>query len=125
MLKLHLSAVTIAAALGTVSSPLAYAAADPAHGEQVFVKCAPCHAKDSTARVGPGLLGIIGRKAGSMPGFRYSRAMKNSNMVWDDKTLDAFLSAPQKAVPGTTMPFSGLKDPQDRADLIGYLEMLK
>jgi cytochrome c len=60
-----------------------------------------------------------------MAGFRYSRAMKNSNIVWDEKSLDAFIAAPQKALPGTTMPFSGLPDQQERVDLIAYLETLK
>jgi cytochrome c len=100
-------------------------AADVAHGEHVFANCAPCHAKNNTAGLGPGLLGIIGRHAGSTPGFRYSRAMKSSNIVWDEKSLDAFIAAPQTAVPGTTMPFSGLQDQQERTDLIAYLETLK
>lgn len=100
-------------------------AADAAHGEQVFAKCSPCHAKNNTAGLGPGLLGVIGRHAGSTPGFRYSRAMKSSNIVWDEKSLDAFIAAPQTAVPGTTMPFSGLQDQQERTDLIAYLETLK
>jgi cytochrome c len=100
-------------------------AADAAHGEHVFAKCSPCHAKNNTAGLGPGLLGVVGRQAGSTPGFRYSRAMKTSNIVWDDKSLDAFITAPQKALPGTTMPFSGLPDEQERVDLIAYLETLK
>jgi cytochrome c2 len=84
-----------------------------------------CHAKNNTAGLGPGLLGVIGRHAGSTPGFRYSKAMKNSNIVWDEKSLDAFITAPQKALPGTTMPFAGLPDQQERTDLIAYLEALK
>jgi cytochrome c len=60
-----------------------------------------------------------------MPGFRYSRAMKTSNIVWDEKSLDAFVAAPQKALPGTVMPFAGLPDQQERTDLLAYLETLK
>jgi cytochrome c len=107
------------------ASPQAYADGDAIHGKQIFARCAACHAKDNSKRTGPGLLGIIGRKAASMPGFRYSRAMRNSNISWDEATLDAFITAPQKAVPGTTMPFAGIKNSQDRADLITYLETLK
>jgi cytochrome c len=117
-------AAAIAVAFVIVSGGRADAT-DVAHGEHVFAKCAPCHAKNNTAGLGPGLLGVIGRQAGSTPGFRYSRALKSSNIVWDEKSLDAFITAPQQAVPGTTMPFSGLPDQQERTDLIAYLETLK
>lgn len=100
-------------------------AQDAAHGKSVFKACAACHATDNANRVGPGLGGIVGRKAGTSPGFRYSNAMKNSDIVWDDKLLNAFLESPKKAVPGTKMPYAGLKDATDRADLIGYLATLK
>jgi cytochrome c len=120
----RLPAVAIAVAFVVVSGGCADAG-NAAEGEHVFAKCAPCHAKNNTAGLGPGLLGVIGRQAGSMAGFRYSRAMKNSNIVWDEKSLDAFIAAPQTALPGTTMPFSGLQDQQERTDLIAYLETLK
>jgi cytochrome c len=100
-------------------------AQDAAHGASVFKVCAACHANDNTNRTGPGLKGILGRTAGTVLGFRYSRAMKQSGIVWDEKSLDAYLTAPQKAVPGNIMPFSGLKDARDRADLIAYLATLK
>jgi cytochrome c len=103
----------------------ANAAGDPAKGELVFAKCAACHAKDKSARMGPGLLGVVGRQAGSVQGFHYSRAMKGANIVWDDRSLDAFIAVPQKAVPGTVMPFAGIPDQQQRTDLIAYLETLK
>jgi cytochrome c len=120
----RLPAAAIAVAFVTVSGNCADAG-DASHGEHVFAKCAPCHAKNNTTGLGPGLLGVIGRQAGSTPGFRYSKAMKNSNIVWDEKSLEAFVTAPQKAVPGTTMPFAGLPDQQERTDLIAYLETLK
>jgi cytochrome c len=100
-------------------------AQDAKHGAQVFNACAVCHATDNSARVGPGLQGIVGRHAGSMSGFRYSRAMKNASITWDEKSLDAYITAPQALVPGTTMPFSGIPNAGDRADLIAYLETLK
>src|SRR5262245_12729631 len=68
------------------------------------MRCAACHATDHANRVGPGLEGIIGRKAGTVPGFRYSDAMKKSDIVWDAKTLDAYLESPQKVALGNRMP---------------------
>jgi len=100
-------------------------AQDAAHGAQVFNACAACHATDNTTRLGPGLQGIVGRRSGSVSGFRYSRAMKNANITWDQKSLEAYVAAPQVLVPGTTMPFSGLPNAGDRADLVAYLETLK
>ena len=78
-----------------------------------------------TMVLGPGYLEFVGRQAGSAPGFRYSQAMKTSNIVWDEKSLDAFITAPQKALPGNVMPFAGLPYSQQRTDLIAYLETLK
>src|SRR5262249_393310 len=122
MRNLHqLSAASIAVAI-VVASGVRALAGDAAQGEHVFAVCAPCHARDTTSRLGPGLLGIVGRRAGAVPGFRYSRVMKTANIVWDDKSLDAFITAPQRSMPGTTMPFSGLPDQQKRTDLIAYLE---
>ena len=100
-------------------------AQDAEHGKSVFKACAACHATDRANRVGPGLGGILGREAGTAPGFRYSNAMKNSGIVWDNTTVSAFLESPQKAVPGTRMPYAGLKDATDRADVISYLSTLK
>ena len=100
-------------------------AKDAEHGAQIFNMCVACHATDNTTRLGPGLHGILGRRSGSVSGFRYSRAMKNANITWDEKSLDAYIEAPQGLVPGTTMPFAGIPNSGDRADLIAYLETLK
>ena len=100
-------------------------AQDAEHGKTIFKACATCHATDHANRVGPGLEEIIGRKAGTVPGFRYSDAMKKSHLVWDAKTLDAYLESPQKVVPGNRMPYAGLKNPTDRTDLVAYLATLK
>jgi cytochrome c len=100
-------------------------AQDAEHGKAIFKACAACHATDQANRVGPGLVGIIGRKAGTAPGFSYSSAMKQSGIVWDAKTLDAYLESPQKTVPGNRMTYGGLKNPTDRADLVTYLGTLK
>lgn len=100
-------------------------AQDAAAGKAVFAQCTACHATDATSGAGPGLKGIVGRKVGSLPGFRYSRAMKSTDYAWDTARLDAYLADPQKAIPGNVMPFSGLPDAKQRADVIAYLQTLK
>ena len=120
LLSLPVAAVAIGFAVGPGKC-----AGDAAKGEQEFAKCAFCHAKDNTNGIGPGLSGIVGRHVGSAPGFGYSQAMKKANIVWDEKSLDAFMMAPQKTIPGNTMPFPGIPDQERRDDLIAYLEMLK
>jgi cytochrome c len=99
-------------------------AQDADMGKQAFVACAPCHTPDQNG-VGPKIGGVVNRAAGSVEGFRYSRAMKNSTIVWDEKSLDAYLAEPQQLVPGNLMPFSGIADAQKRSDLIAYLGTLK
>jgi cytochrome c len=100
-------------------------AQDAEHGKNIFKACAACHSTDHANRVGPGLEGIIGRKAGTVPSFSYSDAMKKSGIIWDAKTLDAYVESPQKVVPGNRMPYAGLKNPTDRTDLVDYLATLK
>jgi cytochrome c len=117
------SALAIAAALGLsgfgVSQP-AHSAPDVGRGEQVYARCQACHALGFD-RVGPRHCGLLGRRAGSVPGFEYSSAMKQSGLTWDDKTLDRFLAAPMRVIPGTTMTYDGVPDRQEREDLIAYL----
>lgn len=98
-------------------------AQDAAKGEKVYKKCKACHSLEAgKKKVGPSLAGIFGRTAGTTEGFKYSKAMKDSGIVWDDKTLDEFLAKPKKVVPKTRMAFPGLKKEADRADLIAYLK---
>jgi cytochrome c len=99
-------------------------AQDAEMGKQDFAACAPCHAPDQNG-VGPKIGGVLNRPAGSVEGFRYSRAMRNSKIVWDEKSLDAYLTEPQKLVPGNLMPFSGIAESQKRSDLIAYLATLR
>jgi cytochrome c len=94
---------------------------DTLPGEQVYARCAACHAL-AQDRVGPRHCGLLGRRAGSVPGFAYSPAMKNSGLTWDEKTLDRFLTQPMKVVPGTAMTYDGIADPKERTDLIAYLK---
>src|SRR5215467_979992 len=106
------------------SSPtsIAVAGGDAAAGRQVFRKCQACHSLEpSKNMLGPSLAGVIGRKAGSEANYNYSPAMKQSNITWDAKSLEAYLADPQKTVPGNKMPFPGLKTDHDRADIIAFL----
>ena len=114
--------VTLAAAFAF--SVGAAAAADAKRGEELYARCAACHAL-AFDRVGPRHCGLVGRRAGSVQGFEYSAAMKKSGVVWNAKTLDRFIADPLKALPGTTMTYAGIKDPAERADLIAYLASRK
>jgi len=97
-------------------------AGDAAAGRLVFRKCQACHSLEpGKSLVGPSLAGVIGRKAGTLPNYNYSPSMKQANITWDAKTLDAYLADPQKLVPGNRMPFPGLKTDHDRTDVIAYL----
>jgi len=101
----------------------ALAAADPAKGEKIFAKCKACHTIEAGKnKIGPSLAGLIGRKAGTAEGYNYSDAMKNSGLVWNEDTLFKYLENPRGVVPGTKMVFPGVKDAQDRADVIAYLK---
>jgi cytochrome c len=106
-------------------APPAARAQDAAAGGMAFLQCADCHSPAANNGVGPGLKGIVGRKAGTQPGFGYTDAMAKSGKTWDEKTLDAFLADPRAAVPGTSMAYPGDDDPADRANLIAYLKTLK
>jgi cytochrome c len=107
-----------------VALPAVASAQDAEAGKKVFNKCAPCHSIGPGAKnkVAPELNGILGRKAGTAEGFKYSTALKDSGITWDDAKLHEWLSSPKKLVPGTKMLFPGVKDELDRDDLIAYLE---
>jgi len=102
---------------------------DETRGKDIFRKCASCHQVGTNAkhRVGPILNGVFGRKAGTADGYtRYSEGLTragNDGLVWDLEHLDAYLANPKSLVSRTTMNFAGLKDAQDRADLIAYLRV--
>ena len=118
----HLGLAILTVWLAASSTP-AFAAGDPVRGKTVFAQCSGCHATTQQNKVGPGLAGVFGRGAGTVPGFHYSKAMAGSGKVWNEQTLGAFLAAPSKTYPGTSMPIA-LGAPQDRADVIAYLKTL-
>ena len=111
----------LAGVLATCAFAPAGAAPDAVRGEQVYARCLACHAL-AYDRVGPRHCGLIGRLAGSLPGYEYSSAMKGAKIIWNDKTLDRFLAKPLAVVPGSTMTYDGIPDPKERADLIAYLK---
>ena len=106
---------------GSSATP-ALASGDVAAGEKVFKKCKACHVvEEGKNKTGPSLYGVVGRAAGSIEGYKYSKAMAGSGLVWDAETLDAYLTNPKKYLKGTKMAFAGLKKEKDRADVIAYL----
>lgn len=114
--------VRISAGLAIACSLLAglAQAAPPAS----FAACAACHTSHGTNGLGPSIKGVYGRKAGAAKGFTYSPAMKKAGVTWDDKSLDAFIADPQKAIPGNLMPFPGVADAKQRAEIVEYLKTL-
>jgi cytochrome c len=103
-------------------------ATDAAAGEGVFKRvCATCHnaTVEGPRKLGPTLHGLVGRKSGSVEGFRYSKANSEANIVWTADKLDPYLKNPREVVPGTTMAYAGLRNDVERANLITYLATLK
>lgn len=100
------------------------AAADPAKGKVLFLQCRACHGLEEGGanKVGPNLYGVFGRKAGLAPGFAFSDAVTQSDIIWSAGTLDAWLARPSDFLPGNRMVFVGIRKPEDRANLIAYLK---
>jgi len=118
----RVAVVCLGSALLSLSA--AQAAPDAAtlkRGERVYERCAACHSIEGN-RTGPQHCGLFGRRAGTAPGYDgYSRALRDAKIVWNERTLDAFLQNPVRAVPGTTMGYAGIADARERADLIAWL----
>jgi cytochrome c len=114
-------------AVAAITASAAMAAGNPTKGATVFRRCAACHSVDAgkTSVMGPSLFGVVGRKAGTVPGFAYSPAMTSAGFVWTPAKLDAFIAQPAATVKGTKMPFAGIANAADRADLIAFLRTKK
>ena len=112
-------AALMAVLLGCI--PALAAEGNAQRGEAIYSRCMACHALAQN-RVGPRHCGLFGRKAGTAPNYQYSSAMKKYGVIWNEETLDHFIENPMKAVPGTKMGYAGVKDAQERADLIAYLK---
>jgi cytochrome c len=115
----------VLAVLGLMGLSTSSYAQDAENGAKVFKKCMACHAVDDKNKIGPSLKGIVGRKAATVEGFKYSDAMlakAAEGVVWDEATLTAYLPDPKAFVPGTKMVFPGLKKPEEVADLIAFLK---
>jgi len=122
MLKKAVGIAGFTAAL-TMIAPLALAEGDAAAGEKVFKKCKACHVVDQEKnRLGPHLVGVVGRPSGSVDGYKYSKAMQGAGLTWDEANLDQYLTDPKGFVPKNKMAFPGLKKDADRANVIAYLK---
>lgn len=113
--------------LTALAAAPAMAAGDAAAGEKVFNKCKICHRIGEGAKnmVGPELNGLKGRHSGSVAGFNYSDANKNSGITWDEATFKEYITDPKKKIPGTKMVFAGLTNEKDRDDLWAYISQFK
>jgi cytochrome c len=121
MIGLKTAILGLSAMLATAGAVLAQ---DVAEGEEVYKKCRACHQVGETAKnaVGPKLNGLFGRKSGSIEGFNYSEANKNSGVIWDDATFAKYIADPRASMPGNKMAFAGLKDEKDIKDLTAFLK---
>jgi cytochrome c len=113
---------TLVAAL-VATTARAGADGDAARGEQRFGDCVACHSTERGVEgIGPTLHGVFGRQAGTLPDYRFSPALKRSGIIWTADTLDAFVADSQRFIPANRMPYAGMPDAADRADLIAYLQ---
>jgi cytochrome c len=121
---LFLGALAVPVIVGAQSALAGPAAgSDAAKGKTQFARCMACHSVDPARRsgIGPNLAGVIGRAAGSQPGFKYTAGMAGGKFKWTPEKLDAFVAKPRDVVPGTSMAFPGIADPAARKALVAYL----
>ena len=123
MIQLKLLGAAVAGVVA-LSASMAMAAGDADAGKKVFNKCRACHKVEAGAGngVGPNLHGVVGREAGHVEGFKYSSAMQDSGVVWNEDALSQYLEDPRKFMPGNKMAFPGLRSAEDRDNVIAYLK---
>lgn len=126
MKKLFLM-LSVSVLAATSFAATSFADGDADKGEKVFKKCKACHSVDQGGkhRVGPNLFNVFGAKAGHKDDYKYSPAMADSGLTWDEATLDAYLKSPKNVIKGTKMTFAGLKKDKQRANVIAYLKTLQ
>lgn len=107
------------------SLPAPYSEADPDNGRRVFARCRSCHTlpEGGPNLTGPNLWAVFGRQAGSLQGYNYSPALRNADFIWTAEQLDEWLNNPRDFLPGNKMSFAGVRDEQDRRDLIAWLKI--
>lgn len=114
---------TLPLLLALGSTAAAAQTGDPVKGKTTFARCAACHSvAPGKNGVGPTLAGVVGRKAASVPGYRYSPAMQKSGLTWNPATIARFIAGPSKLVPGTKMMAPPVTNPQDQANIVAYLK---
>ena len=118
---LIVSALFLQCCAAIAATQISKTTGDPRNGEQIYARCMACHSLTEN-RIGPRHCGVFGRRAGTVPGFDYSPAMRHAKIVWSEKTLNGFLTDPMKYMPGTAMVFSGVPDPKERVDVIAWLK---
>ena len=119
-----MKSVTLVLVLTVFALP-AFADGDPEKGEKTYRKCKSCHALEvGKNKAGPTLYGVYGSVAGKVEGFKYSKAMASSDIIWDEEALNGFLENPKKYLPGTKMSFAGLKKKSQRENVIAYFKSL-
>lgn len=123
-MRMFVAVLVAGVGAGLLAATAPAVAQDAAAGEKIFTQCKACHQVGETAKnaIGPELNGLIGRKAGSAPGYSYSSANKGSGLTWDEATFREYIKDPKAKIPGTKMAFAGVKDPKQIEDLLAFLK---
>ncbi|UEM03449.1 cytochrome c family protein [Skermanella mucosa] len=123
-MTIYKTLLAIAAALAMTPVSIASAQGDAAAGEKAFNKCKACHTieQGGANRVGPNLHGVVGREAGAVQGFSYSKPIQETDVSWTEDNLDKYLADPKGFIPGNKMAFPGIKNESERQNIIAYLK---